>query len=520
MTTCFVLMSLCFAGAAEPVDPPSRLAARIDELIEAPFAERKIVAAPPSDDAEFLRRISIDLIGQIPSEKEVREFLVDPSSSKRGELIDRLLKDPRHFEHFAHSWRALLLPEAESDLQVDYFRPGLEAWLRERREKNMPFNAIVRDLLSVPISDSRTAPEMVIRDLRRPNPLGYFAAKDAKPENLAASATRLFLGVRLECAQCHDHPFGHWTQKQFWNQAAFFAGLERQGKGVFSPIIESRGLREIPVMQTSTSAPPLFLDGKPPELAVDKSPRTAFAEWLTSVENTQFAKATVNRVWGQLLGLGLVDPVDDFHAGNLPSHPELLDELTTRFIESDFDLSMLIAAICRTRAYQRTSRLTDPSQEENRTFAKMAVKQMAAEQFVDSLLAAVGTPRDADALRNGRNRDPLQQQLLDLFSSGDKLSDPQSSILQALALMNGRMVSDAAVEQKSPTLQSLFERSSEPASAKIDALYLATLSRFPTESERAKLVDYLAVNESKELSRRLGDVLWVLLNSVEFGCNH
>jgi len=520
MTQYWLLLSLCFPGAEPAPLAAARLAERIDHHVDAVLDEKSITAAPLADDAEFIRRVHLDLIGRIPAADDVRRFLADPSPAKRDDLIDQLLSDPRHFDHFARTWRALLLPEAETDLQIDYFRPGLEAWLRERRAKNAGLDLLVRELIATPISDSAQAPEMVLRDLRRANSLGYFAAKEAKPENLAASATRLFLGVRLECAQCHDHPFGEWTQRQFWNQAAFFAGLERQGKGVFAPLAEARGLREVAMMQTGSSVAAVFLDGKTPEVKPTDSPRIAFAAWLTARDNVQFAKAGVNRVWGQLMGIGLVDPVDDFHEMNPPSHPALLDELAAAFAESSFDLTLLTGAICRTRAYQRTSRTTAPGQDELHLYARRGVKSLSGEQFLDVLSAALGWPREDDPLRVGRNRDPVQQQLLDLFSSSERSSDPHTTITQALALMNGTVINGAAGEKPSPTLARLIERRDEPLACKLDALYLATLSRFPTQAERSELVQYAGAASDEELPRRLGDVLWVLLNSVEFRCNH
>ena len=520
MSICCILIGLSLAGTALQAPSPDQLAERIDQQIDEALRAKQIASAAIANDAEFLRRVSLDVIGRIPTEAEAREFLADADTAKRANLIDRLLEDPRHAEHFARTWRGLLLPEAETDLQVDYFRPGLEAWLREHREKNLGFDQIVRELIAVPISGNKTSPEMVLLDLRQPNPLGYFAAKEATPENIAAATTRLFLGIRLECAQCHDHPFADWTQNQFWNQAAFFGGIERQGKGVFSPLIESPGLHDIAIELTNDRASALFLNGGAPVVGADESPRTAFAAWLTAPDNPHFAKAAVNRVWGQLMGVGLVEPVDDFQDGNPPSHPELLDGLAAAFVESGFDLTYLIGAICRTNAYQRTSEFTGEEPDDPQAFARMAIKPLSGEQFVESVLSALGHPRENDPLRVGRNRDPLERQLLDLFATAENHHDPQTSILQALTLMNGELINDAVVMRKSPTLSAAIERSDEPIAARVESLYLITLSRLPSESEQQRLTMYLSEGGEDELPRRMGDVLWMLLNTMEFRCNH
>lgn len=517
MTLWSLILVLC-CGVTPPSDPAA-LATRIDHHIDATLQKQKITPAPRADDSEFHRRLYLDLIGRIPSATDVTRFLAETNPAKRSQLIQKLLADSRHFDHFAHTWRALLLPEAETDLQLDYFRPGLEAWLRDQRSRNTSFQTMVQELLAAPIATSKDSPEMVLRDLRKPNLMGYFAAKEAKPENLAGSATRLFLGYRIECAQCHDHPFDNWTQEQFWNQAAFFAGLERQGKGAFSPLVDTPGPRDIAMAQTKKSVPALYLDGQKPAITPQQSPRIPFATWLTANQNKQFARATVNRIWGELLGSGLVDPVDDFHDGNPASHPELLEELTQAFIDSNYDLSYLINGICLSQAYQRTSRHLEGSHSDPHLFASMAVKQMSGEQFVESLLTALGLPIEDDPLRVGRNRDPLHLRLLDLFASSGQFRDPQTSIIQALELMNGPIVNDTLHAGKSPLLSKLTA-SQDPLPSKIETLYLATLNRLPNQNERERMTKFVSGGTPQEVSAKLGDALWILLNSLEFRCNH
>jgi hypothetical protein len=288
-------------------DPAARaLAQQIDRRIGEQVGEDHVVPAGPADDAEILRRLSLDLIGRIPTAAEVQAFLTDSRAEKTNRLIDRLLSDPQHARHFARVWRALLLPEAVTDPRIAYFQPGLEEWLAERRRLNAGFDAMVRELLTVPISRPDQNPQFVLRDLHRANPVAFLASKQADPAKIATSCVRIFLGVRMECAQCHDHPFDRWTQRQFWSQATFFAGLERRGRGPFAPLTEAVDRRTIRMNDTDKLVPASLLDGTQVRGDGQKSPRLGFGEWLTARQNPYFARAIVNRVWSQLMGIGLV----------------------------------------------------------------------------------------------------------------------------------------------------------------------------------------------------------------------
>ncbi|MFN0199115.1 MAG: DUF1549 and DUF1553 domain-containing protein [Planctomycetaceae bacterium] len=515
---------LILTALGNDVSTAQDVAGNIDRRLSERWQANAVVAAPLADDAEFLRRVSLDLIGRIPTSQEVRSFLHDADPEKRARIIDRLLADPQHAEHFARVWRALLLPEANSDRQIQYFQPGLEAWLRNCRQEQLGFDEIVRRLLTVPIAGTETSPQLVLKDLRGPNPIAFIASKEADPAKLAASTTRLFLGVRLECAQCHDHPFDSWTQHQFWNQAAFFAGIERRGKGPFAPVLEVADRRTIAVMDKPTTVPALYLDGSTPTFAENDLARKSLAEWITSPENPYFATAIVNRIWGELMGRGIVEPVDDFHAGNPPSHPELLAELAGAFKGSHYDLLFLYRSICLSEAYQRTSHQTDESQRENFLFARKIVKPMSGEQFFDSLVLAISYPYIDHSKQNARPYDPekdgVRRKFLDLFSTLEQSGDPETSVLQALTLMNGELINEAVGTESGRVLQELSNDSAQTTAQRIDELYLRTFSRNPTDDEQLKLIAYIEKSGTAEHSQRLGDIFWMLLNSAEFRWNH
>jgi hypothetical protein len=506
------LLVLLAAGPAPAAPPdPVQLAERIDAHLDARFKAEKVTPAPQADDAEFLRRAYLDLTGRIPTPRDVHDFLADKDPDKRAKLIDDLLDSPRCATHFAAVWRSALLPEAASDAQARVFQPGFEAWLKLKFRANTPYDKFVRELLTAPISTDAQAPEAVLRDPTKPNALAFFAVKDAKAENLAAATARVFLGVQIECAQCHDHPFGRWEQDQFWQTAAFFSGIERQGDDIFAPIADARR-REITIPNKKRTQPATFLDGTEPKWAA-ASPRQVLAEWVTSKNNAFFARATSNRIWGLLFGRGIVDPVDDFNDANKPSHPELLNDLAKALTDADFDLKFLIRAICRTKAYQRTSARTDASQDKPQLFARMAVKGLTGEELYDSLALATG-------YREPGGRTIARDRFLTQFALRGHATEPETSITQALALMNGQFLNTVTSTEGSPTLVAVCETPGMTTATRVEALYLAALSRKPTAKELGRMVKFVTEGGTGRTTERLSDVFWVLLNSPEFRLNH
>jgi hypothetical protein len=506
-----VLCLLAGRGAAAPPDPQA-LADRIDAHLDARLAAAGVTPAPPADDAEFLRRAYLDLTGRIPAPRDVHDFLADPDPDKRAKLVDELLDTPRYASHSAALWRAILLPEAATDGQARVFQPGFEAWLRLKFRANAPYDALVRELLTAPISADPNAPEPVLRDPTRPNPLAFYAVKEAKPENLAAATARVFLGVQIECAQCHDHPFAKWTRDQFWQTAAFFAGVERHGDGVFDPVSDSRR-RDLAVPNSKRSIAAAFLDGTEPTWAAAANPRAVLAGWVTAKGNPYFARAGANRVWAHLFGRGIVDPPDDFYDGNPPSHPELLDELARAFAAADFDLKYLTRAVCRTKAYRRTSARPAPTPDDARLFARMAVKGLTGEQLFDSLALATG-------YRDPPGRASARGAFLSQFARTGRPAEPETSITQALTLMNGRLLNRLTTLDGSPVLLAVGETPGMTTADRVEALYVAALSRKPTAAEQERMTAFVVTAGTGRQSERLADVFWVLLNSAEFRLNH
>jgi hypothetical protein len=500
---------------AESSRDADELAANADHYLAARWQAAGAKPALAADDAEFLRRVSLDLTGTIPPVSEVRAFLADSTPDKRRRLIDRLLNSPLYVSHFTNVWRLAWLGDgAEVDNQG--LRPGFEAWLRARLTANVGYDRMVREILT---SNPAVNPRLEIElsdELRvaQPggnavSPAGFYAANENKPEKLAGSTSKLFLAVRLECAQCHNHPFAEWTREQFWEYAAFFAGA--QGGG-------NRTTIAIPNMGKTVQA--RFPDGGQPNFKKGVSPRVVLADWTTSPDNPYFARAAVNRMWANFFGVGLLEPVDDLLREG--GKNELLDELARSFADHHFDLKYLIRAIVNTRAYQLTSVASDPSQDDPRLFARMAVKALSTEQVVASLIEATGYQAPA-----GRPREPVGPGLLQMELGGSFARQPgkptefQTSVPQALALMNGKFIDNATALERGGTLPAVAGAPFLDTRGRVETLYLAALGRKPTAEESERLASYVERGgPSGDSGLALADVFWALLNSSEFVLNH
>jgi hypothetical protein len=518
------------AARAQPKQQPEpdsvkALAAKIDERFAKHWQDKKAQPAPVADDAEFLRRVYLDLAGRIPSAGEVSRFLDDKAPDKRQRLVDALLDSPTYVNHWTNVWAPLLLPEFKTWTTVP---SSFETWLRTQLKRNVPYDQMARDLLTTPIDGLLAVGDVVfVPPTGKPSALEFYAGKKAKPEVLAASTARLFLGVRIECAQCHDHPFAAWKQEQFWEYAAFFAGLEAPGDPrLRRGFRENTSVRKIAIADTDKVAVVRFLDGGEPKWQDKLSPRQALADWVTAPKNPYFARAAANRLWAYFLDAGLIEPVDEMVGKVVQDNDPggLLDELAKALVAHDFDLKFLMRAITASKVYQLTSARTHPSQDDPRTFTRMALRGLTGDQLFDSLTQATGYRGRAGS---GNPADESRAEFLSKFTDrGEKPTEGRTSIQQALALMNGQYVAGATSLTKSPTLAALTDFPLMTTAERIEALYLATLSRRPRPAELDRMVKYVeeagkeARDKDTASARALADVFWMLLNCAEFKANH
>jgi hypothetical protein len=507
---CLLVGSPAVVAAAPP--DPAALAARIDQHLAAGWGGAGIKPAEPADDATFVRRVYLDLLGRIPTVAETRAFLADKSADKRAKLIDSLLGSGGHTRHAATFWRRIWIPQADTP-QFARLTDGFEEWLAARLAENAPYDSIVRELLVAPSGRP-------MRGYRVEGGLAaqaFFAASESKPENLAANAARAFLGVNLDCAQCHDHPFARWTREQFWQTAAFFAAP--------TPATDGKTARlELDIPGTKKTVLAGVLTGKDRALPTELGPTTGakvLAGWVTEKDNPFFAKNAANRLWADLFGTGLVEPLDDLGGENSPSHAELLDELGRAFADSGYDLRYLTKVLVLTKAYQLASTRPDGRSpaSDARLFARMPVRGLTGEQLYDSLRVAAGLPVERDDL------DPLnalrqRKQFATQFHT-ERAATAQRSIIQSLALMNGPTTAVLTDPSKTPILASTADAPFLDTRGKVEVLFLATLGRKPTDKERASFAWYVESGGShKEATKALADVFWALINSSEFNTNH
>ncbi len=490
---------------------------RINQRIRERWEQEKVVPAQRADDAEFLRRVYLDLAGQIPPVSDVRRFLDDTAPDKRAAVVQELLESPRYIVHFSNVWRSELLPEVSADPQLQFLMPSFEAWLKDQLIDNDSYADLARKLVTFKI-EGVTA-QNAFEAGGTVSPVAFYQAKEGKPENLASGTARVFLGVRIECAQCHDHPFDSWKQEQFWSFAAFYAGVSRQQMGdVGGPLSDAPSKRKLEIPGKKKTVEARYLNGTEPAWEKNDQSREKLASWLTARENPYFAKAAVNRIWGRLFGVGIINPVDDFSDANPPSHPELLDELATAFVDSGYDLKFLLRVLTATEAYQLTSSVSDITQEPPQRFARMSLKGLSPEQLFDSMCEATGHfERNRRDQAFAINDDRPRNEFLEAFNNEtDPLTERPTTILQSLAMMNGRFLTETTNPEKG-LLAAVINFPDMKNEERIETLYLAALGRKPKATE---LPNLLAHCEGRELSVALGDIFWAILNSSEFLMNH
>ncbi len=486
---------------------------RLDQLMAACWEDEGIAPSELSGDDEFFRRVYLDLTGRIPTVSEYRDFHSDDADGRRDRLIEQLLARRDHATHLAAVWREVLLPDGV-DLEPYGGAAEFEEWLSERFRDNVPYDQIVHDLL---LAEGRVSES---------GPILFYAALKLEPEKLAAQTARAFLGMRLECAQCHDHFFDHrWKQTDFWGFAAFFAQISKpEGKmDMVSPVLRvadtSHG--EVTMPETEDIVAPRYPLGEAPnDDPSAASRRQQLAEWITAAENPHFARATVNRVWAHLFGQGLVEPVDDMRSDNPSACPEVLEQLSGYFIATGYDLRDLLRVIVSSDAYQRTSHATVDDRLRTMHFAQMNIKSFTAEQLYDSITVATQLEplsTDDGSLMRYQNMD-RQSFLAQFRTPPGQVTDYQAGIPQALMLMNGGLIQSATDLRSSGILRSL-QAPFFSDEQRIEILFTATLARRPDDAEQQATLDYVLADPEHRYER-LSDILWALLNSAEFTLNH
>lgn len=479
----------------------------VDKYLRASWKSAAIEAVPQSSDAEFCRRVWLDLAGVAPPVWNLRKFLADQSPNKREQLIDTLLDSPRFATHMANRWNEFLLPaEALSDNQGN--AAALHQWLRQQFLSNTPYDHIVGGFLTAGGTGDQ-------------GPAIFYTSRNVEPVKLAGATSRLFLGIQLECAQCHDHPFARWSQDDFWSFAAFFSQLELNDSGMRgSQAIVDRAGREVMFPKSDRVMSPRYPGvAEPPEPDPADFRRRQLTIWLASRNNPYFARAAANRAWAHLFGRGIVDPIESMDVDNPPSHPELLQFLADYFVQQRFDLRELYRLLAMTKAYGRTSEVADGERPAVDSFAAMNIKTLTASQFYDSLfqnvlLGRFGAVANA-AAPSSAGQMVRQQFVTRMQTAGASPTDYPHGVVQALGMMNGPEMLAATAENQSGLIASL-EAPFFSNRQRIETLFLACLSRPPTDVERDQFLEYLDQTPGDDPgASRLSDLTWILLNTAE-----
>ena len=481
----------------------------IDGRIDAQLAAEKVTASPVCTDEEFLRRAYLDISGVIPTAEQAKTFLASREANKRAKLIDELLASPNFGQHQADVWMSLLVQRTSDNRRVDF--GSLRTWLAEQFTANKPWDAIATEIVTASGEQEK-------------NPAVGFFLSNNTVDKMTDELCKSFLGVQLQCAQCHDHKFNDWKQTEYWAMAQFFMKVQVGGLGKEAkpnveekPFVRRNGKMNV-LPESAKAVDPKFLQGPSPTIAQKDPARPVLAKWMTSPTNPFFARAMVNRVWGELFGRGIVNPVDDMVGQNLPSHPEMLTGLAADFAANGFDLKHLVRSICNSNAYQRSSKATAGNEKAApHLYAKMAVKVLSPEQLFDSLSTVIKfDPKGAAVARDksvkGFAAVP-RDRFVAFFLAGAEMVSPtdyEAGIPQALKLMNSRITGGGPLAVRAVIG---LARGVEA----LDKIYLAALSRYPTDSEKARLTSY--VSQAGTVQDGLSDVLWAVLNSSEFTLN-
>ncbi len=492
----------------------------IDRLNDEKLQRLKIQPSPVVDDAGFLRRASLDLTGQLPAPDQVRAFLADPTPSKvkRNHAIDKMIASAAYVDHWTLKWADLLQNSSKYLGQKGAYE--FQEWIRDSIASGRPYDRMVRELLTSNGSSYENRAANFYRVTREPKPT-------------MEKTTQTFLGVRMVCAQCHDHPFERWTQNQYYEMSAFFSAVAiRPGYEVGEEIVydqrqdfEMKHPKDSRVMKPKFILPASFGSDVVPDSAAR---RLAYAEWLTAKDNPLFAKSTVNRVWSYFFGRGIIDPVDDIRASNPPSNPALLDALAKDFIQHNFDLRQLMSTIANSRTYQASLAVNEWNEKDTENFSHAMPRRLSAEQLMDALSLATGVRPSFPEVPPDTNAEQIadphigKDGFLDLFGRPARESSCECerrsdlSLPQALNLVNGATISDAVSDSKGRIAKAIL--AGRPDRELVEELYLASLSRPPSAAEMEKALKYLASGGGR--SARAQDLLWAIVNSKAFLYNY
>lgn len=495
--------------------PPTRN--YIDELV---YGKLKALGLPSSklaDDATFLRRTTVDVAGRLPTLAETEAFLADKDPNKRENLINRLLDSTDYADYFANKWNAILRNKRrqENEKSATY---AFHDWIRESLFTNKPYDQFVREVLTATGVPGKNPPVSWYREVKD---------QAAQVEDTA----QLFLGLRIQCARCHHHPFEKWSQQDYYGFTAFFSQVGRK-KGATQGeerIYHKVGTAQARNPKTGKDVKPTGLGSETLNITPDADPRQALADWMADPKNPFFAKSLVNRYWKHFFGRGLVDPEDDMRVTNPASNPALLDALAKDFIDHKFDLKHLVRTICSSNVYQLSAEPNEWNRDDKQNFSRYYPKRLNAEVLLDSIDQVTGTTTNFGAIPVGTRATQLPDNgfnsyFLTVFGRPESSSacecerSSEANLAQSLHLLNSAEI-QGKLTAGNARASTLATDAARPAAAKIRDLYLLAFSREPTAEETAIAVAHIEKN-AQDAKRAYEDIVWALINTKEFLFNH
>lgn len=500
----------------------------IDRWVLSKLRTLELPPSGPCDDATFLRRTSIDITGRLPTPAQARKFLADPDPAKRGKWVDELLASPEYADYFANKWSAILRNKRR-DQRSTRGNFLFHAWIRQSLLENKPYDRWMKDIVTASGELGR-------------NPAVTWFREVKSIEDQVQDAAQIFLGVRLQCARCHHHPYERWSQQDYYGFAAFFSRLARKpgtqaGEEV---VFHDRGMAAAINPKTKLPVMPTGLGTGAFDISPEQDPRSVLADWMAEKDNPFFARMLVNRYWKHFMGRGLVEPEDDMRGTNPATNPDLLDALAGHFIQSGFDLKELIRTICRSGTYQRSSHPNDQNADDSQNFSRYYPKRLTAEVLLDAIDQVTdvrsefpGQPSGTRAVQLPDDSFNADSYFLTLFGRPNNASASESerthdaNLAQSLHLLNSRKIQEKVSDPRGRAVR-LANDSSLTDEDRIRELYLWTLSRLPEEPEMEFALGYIrkrtresdAAASQSRLQEAYQDTLWALLNTKEFLFNH
>ncbi|MBI5395177.1 MAG: DUF1549 domain-containing protein [Verrucomicrobia bacterium] len=485
----------------------------VDTLVNAKLRKIRILPSELCDDATFIRRAHLDIVGSLPTPEETRKFVADTDAKKREKTVDELLGRKEFAKLWVMKWAELL--QIRTEQNKFFYKSAVQyyTWLEDQFARNEPINRVVQNLIAAKGGTFR-------------NPAANFYKVETDLLKLTENASQVFLGMRIQCAQCHNHPFDRWRMDDYYSFAAFFAQIGRkQGEDQRETVIFNSGNGGVKHPVGGRDMKPKFLGAEVPEIKPGEDRREVLAKWLASPQNPQFARNVANIVWAHFLGKGIVDPVDDVRISNPPSNPELLDALAEKLTSYNYDLRKVVRDICTSRTYQLSSVPNATNAEDTRNFAKAGVRRMRAEVLLDVINQITETKEKFRGLPLGARAVEIadgKTTTYFLTTFGRATRDTvcacevkmEPSLSQALHLLNGETVNSKVNE--GGLVKRLLKEGKTPPQV-IEEIYLRCFSRPPTAKELTKLEGYLKEGTPQEV---LNDVFWAVLNSKEFVFNH